>query len=64
MAQAELCLLCRRPLPELNWWGRLWSRPPIHDPNGPDGDACWYEFNRLMGNTDPGPRPGRRKEQP
>jgi hypothetical protein len=54
------CLMCGQPLPKPKWWQQLVGQPPTHDPNGPDGDACWYGFNALIGVKDPGPRPGKR----
>lgn len=60
MAGRTNCLLCQQPLPEPRWWERLLSQPPVHDPEGPDGDACWYAFNNLMGNDNPGPRPSKK----
>jgi hypothetical protein len=29
----------------------------MHDPDGPDGDACWLGLNQRMGVDDPGPKP-------
>ena len=47
------CLLCGQPLPKATWW-QTWvvGASPIHDPNGPQGDACRREFNRIVGTKD------------
>ena len=48
------CLLCGQPLPKATWW-QTWvvGASPIDDPNGPQGDACRREFNRIVGSFPP-----------
>lgn len=54
----ETCMLCGEPLPPPKWWARITgTSPPSHDPDGPDGDACWAGLNKRIGIEDPGPKP-------
>jgi hypothetical protein len=55
------CIHCGRPLPEVPWWKRVlalgMTGPPFHNPNGPDGQACWDGLARRLGLKNPGPKP-------
>jgi hypothetical protein len=53
------CLMCGRPLPPRHWWQSpyLLGRPPWHDPDGPDADACWSGLCVRIGLPPDVPRP-------
>lgn len=54
------CLNCGESFPPVRWWQwltRLGTAPLVHDPKGPDGEACWKLLCEHMGIKNPPPRP-------